>query len=65
MEILRSLRAAGLSQSEIGRRTGVSQSRLSRWERGGVPAGADDVLKLQSLAQQLCGEKREGEGAHA
>jgi len=53
VEIIRRLRSAGLSQSEIARRTGVSQTRISRWEGGAVPAAADDVLKLQALAQSL------------
>ena len=53
MEIIKTLRAAGLSQSEIARRTGVAQSRISRWENGAPAAAADDVLKLQSLAADL------------
>ena len=40
------------SQSEIARRTGISQSKLSRWESGEIAAGADDALKLLDLAQK-------------
>ncbi len=50
-EIIKYLRAEpiGLSQMEIERRTGISQSRISRWENGDVAAGADDALKLMAL----------------
>lgn len=37
------------SQTEISRRTGIPQSRLSRWEKGEVPPAADDALKLAAL----------------
>jgi transcriptional regulator with XRE-family HTH domain len=47
--IIKRLRAAGLSQSEISRRTGIPQPRLSRWEAGEVPDAADDALKLAKL----------------
>lgn len=53
LDILRGLRAAGLSQSEIARRTGIPQPRLSRWAAGDVPASADDALELQRLQQSL------------
>lgn len=43
------LRRSGLSQSEIARRTGIPQPRLSRWESGAAPDSADDALKLQKL----------------
>jgi len=54
-EIIKRLRSApfGLSQMEIERRTGISQSRISRWENGDVAAGADDALKLVSLFDAL------------
>lgn len=48
-QIIRDLRELGLSQSEIGRRTAIPQPRLSRWEAGNLPAGADDALKLAAL----------------
>ena len=51
--LIRRLRKRGLSQSEIHRRTGISQPRLSRWENGEVAAGADDVLKLIALEEEL------------
>ena len=38
-----------LSQSEIYRRTGISQSRLSRWEAGEIADAADAALKLREL----------------
>ncbi|MEZ2293077.1 helix-turn-helix domain-containing protein [Variovorax sp. RCC_210] len=65
VEIIKRLRSRGLSQSEISRRTGVAQTRLSRWEGGAVAAAADDVLKLQDLAQALDATDRaavQGEG---
>lgn len=52
-EILRGLLAAGLSQTEIARRTGIPQPRLSRWAAGEVPASADDVLRLVQLHGEL------------
>lgn len=54
-EIIKTLRTApfGFSQMEIERRTGISQSRISRWENGDVAAGADDALKLVSLYESL------------
>lgn len=48
-EIVIALRATGLSQTEIARRTGIPQSRISRWQRGAVPSGANDALRLQAL----------------
>ena len=54
-EIIKELRSApiGLSQTEIERRTGISQSRISRWENGVVAAGADDALKLIDLYESI------------
>ena len=48
-EILLELRKSR-TQSEISRLTGISQSKLSRWEAGDIAAGADDALKLLALA---------------
>jgi transcriptional regulator with XRE-family HTH domain len=48
-DMLRRLRELGLTQVEIARRTGVPQPRLSRWESGAVPSGADDALKVLEL----------------
>ena len=42
-----------LSQSEIARRTGIAQHKISRWEAGGIPAGASDALKLIKLAAEI------------
>jgi len=54
-EIIKRLRAEpfSLSQTEIERRTGISQSRISRWENGDAAAGADDALKLVALDESL------------
>lgn len=51
--LIKRLREAGLSQIDISRRTGIPQPRLSRWESGEVPAGADDALKLAALVDDL------------
>lgn len=60
-EILRGLRET-LSQSEIARRTGISQSKLSRWESGEIAAGADDALKLLALAKHHTPKKQSPQG---
>lgn len=52
-DIIRQLRAAGMSQSEIARRIGMPQPRVSRWEAGEVPTGADDALKLAQLLREV------------
>lgn len=57
--LIKRLRAMGLSQSEIFRRTGIPQPRLSRWENGEVAAGADDALRLQDLEAELVRERGE------
>lgn len=54
-DLVRGLRAIGLSQSEIARRTHIPQSRLSRWEAGATPTGADDALRLHALHRELIG----------
>ena len=60
-ELIRALRATGLTQSEIARRTGIPQPRLSRWENDEAPDSADDALKLHALHAELIG----AEGAPA
>lgn len=54
-DIIKSLRSApyNLSQTEIFRQTGITQSRISRWEAEIGTYGADDVLKLVALQQRL------------
>jgi transcriptional regulator with XRE-family HTH domain len=52
-QIIKSLRQRGLSQSEISRRTGIPQPRVSRWEGGSAPDSADDALKLARLEADL------------
>ena len=61
--IINRLRAAGLSQSEISRRTGIPQPRLSRWEGGEVPDAADDALKLAKLDKAMKVKGRPAEEA--
>ena len=51
-DAIQSLRRT-LSQSEIARRTGIAQHKISRWESGGIPAGASDALKLIELAKEV------------
>lgn len=60
-ELIRALRASGLTQAEIGRRTNIPQPRLSRWENGEAPDSADDALRLHALHAELIG----AEGAPA
>lgn len=52
-ELIRALRATGLTQSAIAHRTGIPQPRLSRWENGEAPDSADDALKLHALHAEL------------
>jgi transcriptional regulator with XRE-family HTH domain len=52
-DLIKRLRKRGLSQTEIARLTGIPQPRLSRWESGEVPVGADDALKLFALVAEL------------
>ena len=51
-DAIQSLRRT-LSQSEIARRTGIAQHKISRWESGCIPAGASDALKLIKLAKEV------------
>ena len=51
-DAIQSLRRT-LSQSEIARRTGIAQHKISRWESGDIPAGASDALKLIELAKKV------------
>lgn len=46
------LRKRGLSQTDISKRTGIPQPRISRWQSGEVPAGADDALRLAELVSR-------------
>lgn len=57
-KVLDGLRAAGLTQAEIARKTGIPQPRLSRWEAGAIPASADDALKLLRLAETITKEQK-------
>jgi transcriptional regulator with XRE-family HTH domain len=51
-EVIKRLRGT-LSQSEISRRTGIPQPRISRWEAGETPRAAGDVLVLLELEKSL------------
>lgn len=52
-----------MSQSEIARRTGIPQPRLSKWLCGVAPRSADDALKLHALHVKLT--TRAGRAARA
>lgn len=54
-ELILRLRARGLTQTEIAKRTRIPQPRLSRWENGEAPDSADDALRLQALHDELAG----------
>lgn len=54
-DLLASLVALGLTQTEIARRTGIPQPRLSRWLNGEAPDSADDALTLHCLHAELTG----------
>ena len=63
-DAIQSLRRT-LSQSEIARRTGIAQSKISRWEAGDVPAGASDALRLIELAQEVAASTTRAEAQEA
>ena len=52
-EAIRRLRMAGLTQSEIARRTGIPQPRISQWEAGETPASESDAIRLIELAESF------------
>lgn len=52
-ELLMSLLGSGLSQAEISKQTGIPQSRLSRWEDGLIPIGAEYALKLRECYEKV------------
>lgn len=58
-DLIKKLRAAGLKQTEIARRTSIPQFRLSRWEAKGAPPAANDVLKLAHLLKLVQAEQHE------
>lgn len=65
VEIIQALRDPPfrLSQTEIARRTGIHQTKISRWSGGAIPAGADDALKLQSLLSTINSPTRPAQAA--
>lgn len=42
-----------MTQAEIARRIGVSQSTLSRWEAGETASAAESALKLMALDAEV------------
>jgi predicted transcriptional regulator len=54
-DLIRSMRATGMSQTEIARRAGIPQPRISRWEAGWAPDSADDALRLKALHDEIVG----------
>lgn len=42
-----------MTQSEIARRTGISQSRVSRWAAGRAPDALNDARKLRELLDEV------------
>jgi transcriptional regulator with XRE-family HTH domain len=58
VQLIRALRASGMRQADIARRAQIPQSRLSRWEAGAVPTGADDALRLKRLHDETFGTDR-------
>lgn len=52
-DLIKRLRGTGLTQSEIARRTGIPQPRISRWENADEPTAADDVLLLVALEAEV------------
>jgi transcriptional regulator with XRE-family HTH domain len=57
-EIIKQLRAQKLTQTEIARRTGIPQPRISRWESGDVPHAVDDALRLATLLKKTKAKRR-------
>ena len=55
IETIEKLRNApfNLSQSDIAQRIGMSQSRVSRWQAGELPAGVEGAIKLMDLEKKL------------
>ena len=57
--------ALGLSQSDLARRCGTSQSAIARLESGGRPPRIDTLLRLaEALGCELAIELRPRDGAH-
>lgn len=52
-DLIRRLRAHGLSQTEIAKRIGIPQSKISRWEGGCAPTSADEALRLAALVKEV------------
>ena len=58
-DLIKRLRSSGLTQSEIARRTGIPQPRISRWENSEEPTAADDVLLLVALEEEVVAAGKE------
>lgn len=52
-DLIHQLKKLGLTQTAIAKRTGIPQPRLSRWQSGDAPVGADDALKLHALLTEV------------
>lgn len=52
-QLINELRDSGLSQTEIARRIGSTQSRISRWQKRGVPVAVEDAAKLVALHSEV------------
>lgn len=61
-DIIKKLRAAGLSQDEIARRSRISQPTLSKWESRGAAKGADAALRLVALEQEIASQATQDQG---
>jgi predicted XRE-type DNA-binding protein len=51
-EIVNGLLKTGLTQTEIARRTGIPQSRISRWAHAKTLGSSNDVLALVEFAKR-------------
>ncbi len=55
----------GLKQTEISAKTGIPQSRISRWANSGAPVAVDSALKLQALVDEYDAKARRAFDARA
>lgn len=51
--VIRRLIEGGLTQTEISKRTGIPQPRLSRWVTNGAPVAAVDAVRLIVLEKEV------------
>ena len=55
-DLIKGLRASGMSQMDIARVTGIPQPTISRWEAGGAPESTIQDRKLIALYISVCKE---------